>query len=280
MKSLSSAKNTLIRLFLGRRAAMIGTALILGLLSVVFLGSLLWPYSPYQKTELLYSPPSFAHPFGTDFLGQDIFSEFVWGAYPSLFIAALAALGSTLLGLGVGLVAGYFTRWEGVLTGASDVFLTFPPLPLLILVGILFSSYTLIAMAMMVVLWPPIARAIRSQVMSVKARAYVEAARTSGSSDASIIKNIMIPAVASITFAYFVLNVAISIVFVTGLEYFGVGDPNIVSWGSMFYWAQQFAFYSGSWWWIIAPGAGVTLFVGALALIGFSFEDVTNPRLR
>jgi peptide/nickel transport system permease protein len=269
-----------VRLFFGRRAAKVGTSLILILLLTLLLGSLLWPYSPYQKSVDLFAPPSPTHPFGTDFQGQDILSEFVWGAYPSLFVAVLAALGSTMLGLGIGLVAGYFSRWEAVLSGASDVFLTFPPLPLLILVGILFSDFNFITIAIIVVLWPPVARAVRSQVLSVKARAYVEAARTSGSSDFSIIKNIMIPAVASITFAYFVLTVAIAVVFVTGLEYFGVGNPNVVSWGSMFYWAQQFAFYSGAWWWIIAPGAGVTIFVSGLALIGFSVEEISNPRLR
>jgi peptide/nickel transport system permease protein len=269
-----------MRLFFGRRAAKVGTSLIIILLLTLLLGSLLWPYSPYQKSVDLVAPPSPAHPFGTDFQGQDILSEFVWGAYPSLFVAVLAAIGSSMLGLGIGLVAGYFPRWEAVLSGASDVFLTFPPLPLLILVGILFSDFNFITIAIIVVLWPPVARAVRSKVLSVKARAYVEAAKTSGSGDFAIIKNIMIPAVASITFAYFVLSVAIAVVFVTGLEFYGVGNPNVVSWGGMFYWAQQFAFYSGAWWWIIAPGAGVTIFVTGLALIGFSVEEISNPRLR
>lgn len=275
-----TARNVVFQLFFGRRAAKVGTTVILALLLLLLLGSLLWPYSPYRTSSTILSPPSLAHPFGTDFQGHDILSEFIWGAYPSLFVAVLAAAGSTLLGLGIGLMAGYFSRWEPVLSGASDVFLTFPPLPLLILVGILFSNFSFIALALIVVLWPPVARAVRSQVMSVKARAYVEAAKTSGTTDFGIIKGIMIPAVASITFAYFVLSVALAVVFVTGLEYFGVGNPNVVSWGSMFYWAQQFAFYTGSWWWIVAPGAGVTIFVTALALIGFSVEEISNPRLR
>jgi peptide/nickel transport system permease protein len=99
-------------------------------------------------------------------------------------------------------------------------------------------------------------------------------------SNFQIIARIIIPEIASLAIAYFVLTVAAAIVLVTALQFLGVGNPNIVSWGSMLYWAQQFAFYAGDWWWIIAPGAAISVVAMAFALVGFSIEEVMNPRLR
>ena len=99
-------------------------------------------------------------------------------------------------------------------------------------------------------------------------------------SDFQIIRKIMIPEVTSLAIAYFVLTVSAAVVLVTALQFLGVGNPTEVSWGSMLYWAQQFAFYAGDWWWILAPGVSITLVALAFALIGFSVEEVMNPRLR
>ena len=131
-----------------------------------------------------------------------------------------------------------------------------------------------------VVLWPPVARSVRSQVLSIKSLPYVELAKMSGMSDAEVIVKVIIPAVGAIIFAYFVLTVAASIVLVMGLEYLGVGNPDVVSWGSMIYWSQQFGFYSGDWWWVLAPGVAISLLTVGFALMGYSFEEVMNPRLR
>ncbi len=267
--------------FLRKKAAKIGSAIILFYAILIILGPNLVPYSPYATSASINSPPSASHLLGTDYLGHDVLSQVIWGAYPSMIVAILAAIGGALLGLIVGVFAGYFSKIEGALTGISDIVLTFPPLPLLVLVGLLYAgASSLLVLILILVLWPPIARAVRSQILSVKNRPYVDAARSSGLSDFEIIKEIMIPSVASITFAYFVLNVAVAVILVTGLEYFGIGNPEIVSWGSMFYWAQQFAFYSGDWWWIFAPGIAVTTVATAFALIGFSVEEIANPRLR
>ena len=88
------------------------------------------------------------------------------------------------------------------------------------------------------------------------------------------------PEVAPIAIAYFVLTVATGIVLVSALQFLGVGNPDLISWGSMLYWAQQFAFYYGDWWWILAPGLSISLVATGFALIGFSLEEVANPRLR
>ena len=98
--------------------------------------------------------------------------------------------------------------------------------------------------------------------------------------DRQIVLKIILFEVGSIGIAYFIINLALNIVIVTALEFLGVGNPLVVSWGSILYWAQQYAFNLGDWWWILAPGFIITLTATAFALIGFSVEEILNPRIR
>lgn len=263
------------------RSAKVGLAILVAYGVVILIGPILVPYSPYDVTGVSNSAPSASHPFGTEFLGRDVFSQTIAGAYLSIPIGIATATTATLIGFVVGILAGYFERLEGVFVGAADVVMTFPALPLMVLLGSIFPATDLvIALIMVLVLWPPIARSIRSQALSVRKRPFVDAAKTSGMSDLRIIGRVIAPEVASIAFAYFVLTVATSIVLVSALQFLGVGNPNVISWGSMLYFAQQFGFYAGDWWWIMAPGLSITILAVALALIGFSFEELMNPRLR
>ena len=273
---------SLVSPFLFRgKASKIGTAIILAFVILIILGPFLSPYGPSDTSSDVNSAPSLMHPFGTDYLGHDILTQVIYGAYPSMLTGVLAAAGSIALGITVGVFAGFYRKSESFLIGTGDVILTFPPLPLMILLGTLYpATTTLIIGILIVVLWPVSARAIRSQVFSLKERPYVESARTNGMSNFQIIRRMIIPEIASLAIAYFVLTVAAAIVLVTALQFLGVGNPNIVSWGSMLYWAQQFAFYAGDWWWILAPGASITIVAMAFALLGFSIEEVMNPRLR
>ncbi len=285
MEKLQAPWTKIMRLdsafLLKSKASKVGTAIILAFIVLMVVGPFLTPYSPYQTSIAHNNPPSAAHPLGTDYIGHDVLSQVIYGSYLSLLVAVLAASGSVAIGLLVGVMSGYFRKLEGLLTGVADVILTFPPLPLMILLGELYpATTTLITAILVVVLWPVVARAIRSQVLSLKERPYVESAKTSGMSNLQIIRRIMIPEVASLAIAYFVLTVSAAIVLVTALQFLGVGNPNEVSWGSMLYWAQQFAFYYGDWWWILAPGLSITLVALAFALLGFSVEEVMNPRLR
>jgi peptide/nickel transport system permease protein len=264
-----------------KRSSKAGLVIILAFVILVLLGPLLIPYGPYQTSNNKYAPPSFSHLLGTDYLGKDVLSELVWGAYPSMIVGVAGALGAVLIGLFVGVLAGYFVKWEGVLTGFTDIVMIFPPVPLMVLLGTIRPASDIdLIVILSVVLWPPIARSIRSQVLSVREMPFVEVAKMSGMGDWEIVRKIVVRSVAVIAFAYFVLTVGASIILVTGLEYLGVGNPDIVSWGSMIYWGQQFGFYIGAWWWVLAPGVAISLLSIGLALIGFSFEEVLNPRLR
>lgn len=259
----------------------VGALIVAVILIFIFSGPLFVHYSPYRPSGPPYSAPSFSHLFGTDFQGKDIASEIIWGAYPSLVVSLLAALGATTLGFVIGVLSGYFVRMGQILGGGTDIFLTLPALPSLLLIGSFFiATNTIITALLILFFWSPAARAVRSQVAAIKKLPYVDAAKTSGLNDLKVILKVIFPEVGAIAIAYFVLNLALMLVIATALEFLGLGDPLAVSWGSILYWAEQFAFLQGAWWWIAAPGLFITLITVGFALIGFSLEEIMNPRLR
>lgn len=267
--------------FLRKGVAKIGWGFILAILVLVLVGPLFVSYSPYAISGLPNQAPNFAHPFGTDYLGHDILSQVIYGAYPSLVVGLVAALSATVLGFVIGVLGGYYKRLDWLTSASTDSILSIPSLPLLILIGMIFPiSNWLIIAGLTLVLWAPAARAVRAQVASLKKLAYVDAAKTSGTRDWGIVWKVIVPKVGSIAMAYFVILVSVSIVLATALEFIGVGNPEVVSWGSILYFAQQYGFFLGDWWWVLAPGLSITLIASGFALIGFSFEEMLNPRLR
>jgi peptide/nickel transport system permease protein len=277
-------KNSWVQVVSGlfeKRSAKAGGAILLAFVLFILFGPLFIRYDPQATVGPYNSPPSMQHIFGTDYLGRDIASEVIWGAHPSIFVSFTGSVAATILGLVIGVFGGYYAKLEGLLTGLADVVITIPAFPLMILTGLIFPySDALIAGVLSVVLWPPIARSIRSQTLSIKERPFIDAAKTSGIGDFEIVWRMVVPEVMSIALAYFVLTLAISTVFVVGLEFLGVGNLTEINWGTILYYAQQFGFFNHDWWWIIAPGAAITLFASAFALIGFSLEEAMNPRLR
>jgi peptide/nickel transport system permease protein len=277
-RTISDAARSIFR----KRSSKVGAGMIIFIFLLVVIGTLTIPYAPNKISGPINSPPNSQHIMGTDYLGQDVASQVVWGAFPSMLVSFASSLAAALIGLLVGALGGYYRRLEGFFTGTADVIMTFPAFPLMVLLGLLFYPTTdfTIAIILIIVLWPPVSRAIRSQVLSVKERPFVQAAKISGMGNLEILFRVIIPEITPIAIAYFVLTLSVSLVFVTGLEFLGVGNPEVVSWGSILYWAQQFAFYNGDWWWILAPGLLITVFATAFALIGFSIEEVMNPRLK
>jgi len=274
-------KRGVVSRFLVSKAAKFGAAIIIVIVGFILLGPFFIHTKPDAVSGLPNRPPSPAHPFGTDYQGHDVMSQVVFGAYPTLIWGLIAAIGATALGFVAGLFGGYYGRLEVLVSGATDVVLSFPSLILLITVGAIFeASDWLIAVVLILILWATGARAIRAQVSSVKNFAYVDAAKTSGLTDWQIVWRIIAPEVGSIAIAYFVLIVSVSIVLAAGVEFLGVGNLSEVSWGSILYFAQQYGFFAGDWWWVLAPGLLLALTAMGFALIGFSFEEILNPRLR
>jgi peptide/nickel transport system permease protein len=269
------------RLFFRTRYSKAGAILVLGVILLVLVGSVVVPYGPMTPSAARDSPPSLVHPFGTDFQGHDLLSQIVWGAFPSLFVTLVAAIGASLLAIVVGITAGYYDKLNSLLGGTTDVVLSIPSIPLLlILLSIWWPPTNLTYVAVLVaVLWAPGARAIRAQIMALKKLPYVDAAKLSGMRDSAIVFKTMARQAVPLGMAYFIVNISLGLVIVTALEFLGVGNPEAVSWGSILYWSQSMGLVSGDWWWPLAPGLMISIFSTGAALLGFSAERTLNPRM-
>ena len=272
----------LSKLLLHGTKAKAGFSLIVGFLIIALLSAYIAPYSPVRPTGTTYEPPSITHLLGTDYLGVDVLSEIIWGTRISLLIGLAAAAFATGIGSTVGITAGYKGGWiDEALMRSSDIALAIPSLVLMILfVVYLTPSLPSILLAISITTWPPIARSVRSQVLSIRERPFVDAARMTGMSDLRIMLTVILPNVLALIMANGILQVTYSIVAESALDFIGVGLPSLISWGTMLYWAEQFAFFHNAWWWITAPGVCIALLGLGFVLVGFSMEEIANPRIR
>ena len=243
----------------------------------------LTPYKPQVASGPPYSPPSLQHWMGTDDLGYDVMSQVIYGARISLTVGFTVALAATFIGSLIGLLSGFY---RGVVDEAlmrfTDVILVLPSLPLaIILAAYLGPSVITIIEVLTLTSWPLVARVVRSQTLSLRERPFVDAARVAGASNTRIMFRVIIPNLLSLIAANAVLAITGAVVGEAGLDFIGMGNPAIVSWGTMLYWSQNLgAVLRGAWWWILAPGLCIA-FVGLGAvLISIGLENIFNPRLR
>jgi peptide/nickel transport system permease protein len=221
--------------------------------------------------------------FGTDYYGRDVFTLTVWGARASLIVGLVASAISIVLGTSVGLVAGYFGRIsDEVLMRFTDFFLVIPWFPLMIVfASLLGRSFTNVIIVIGITSWPSTSRIVRSQILSIKEKAFVERAVAVGAGSGRIIWRHILPNVFPLIFANTILLVANSIFSESFLDFFGLGDPDVVSWGTILETAyEKQAFMSFAWWNIFFPGVSIILLIMAFYLIGDALDEVLNPKLR
>ena len=236
-----------------------------------------------QATGGVLEPPSSEFWLGTDANGRSVLTLLIWGARISLFVGLMATLISMLIGTLIGLTSGYFGGWVGaVLFRLTEWFLVIPFLPLaIVLASVLGRSLVNIVIVIGVTSWPGTALLIRSQVLSIKERPYVERSRALGAGHRHLIGRHLLPNVIPIVFANTTLTVAVAILSETTLSFLGLGDPTRVSWGSMLDDAYGVgAITTGSWWYFVPPGVCVVLVVLSFTLVGQALEEVLNPKLR
>ena len=279
----SKNKNSIWRLLLRNRMFLGGIGIVLFFSMIALLAPVIAPTPPEKFVGGANIAPSAEFWFGTTALGKDVFSQTVWGARNSLIIGFGTAVVATIAALLVGMTAGYFGGTvDDVLTLIMNVFLVIPGLPLLIVLsGYLNPGTTTVIFVLALTGWAFAARIVRSQMLSLRAKDFVAAAKVSGESNFRIIFVEIMPNMASIIVGLAVGAVSYGIAAATALSFLGLTDISAVTWGTNLYWAQNGnALLVGAWWTFAPSGLSVALVIFGLALINYAMDEITNPRLR
>lgn len=233
--------------------------------------------------EMDYAPPSGTVWLGTDFLGRDIFSRLWWGSQITILIGVLATAFSMGLGTLIGMVSGYYGGWlDEVLMRITDFFLVLPTLVfLLILLGIIGGGLFSMIAVIGVTFWASTARLVRSQVLSLKERQFVERARAVGTGKIRIVWIHIFPNAFSLVFAEAILTIAVAILTESFLSFLGFMQANVITWGVLIEQAWDYsAIERHLVWWIVAPGITIVGVVMGFTLLGYALDEIFNPRLR
>lgn len=273
---------TSVRRFARKRtlSAVAGLFVIFFALLAIF-ADVITPYGVSERGELLASP-SLAHPFGTDQLGRDTLTRVIYGARLSLGIGLVVTIASSVMGLLIGVSAGYFSgKVDKVLVMLLDAMMAFPGLILTIaLVTALGQSVQNVIIAIMVGFVARVARLVRSNVLSVRGMPYVEAARSIGAGDIRIVLRHIVPNVMAIVIILASLNFAVAMLVEGSLAFLGLGaPPPTPSWGRMLSEEGQQFFRSAPWLGFF-PGLALALAVLGFNLLGDGLRDHLDPRLR
>lgn len=222
------------------------------------------------------------YPLGTDYEGHDVLTQVMFGSQAELLVGISAALFSVVIGTIVGLVAGFYSGLiDDLLMRTTDVMLSLPYLVIMLLFAAAFGpSLFNIIIIFAILSWAGIARVIRSVTLSIKERAFVDAAIVSGASDNRLIFRHIGPNVLPFTFLYMTFSISGAIVTEAILAFLGFGDPNNVTWGMMLQFLQISGHSLDAPWWLLPPGIAISLLSLAFYLIGRAFDEVVNPRLR
>lgn len=274
------------RVFKKSRIGVVGLVMLTVIVLMAVFAPLVAPYDSSSTESVtiddIYTPPSATHWFGTDDAGQDVFSNFVFGARISLTVGFFAAFISIVVGGLLGLVAGFFGgRWENFLMRFTDIMLVIPDLPLMVVI-IALTKPSLLNIIFVIGLlgWTTTARVVRSQTLAVKSRKFVLRARAVGAGNGHIISRHILPLVMPILVVQAVLAVSLAILNESALSFLGLGDPTAISWGQMLNYAfGRGAMSVGAWWALVVPGLGIVWVVLGLTLLGQGLEQVLNPRL-
>jgi peptide/nickel transport system permease protein len=272
------------RALTSNRKATVGAALLLIFCLVALFPGVIAHDDPEAEIYGRALGPSAQHLLGTTAFGQDLFAQVVWGTRPVLLIALGAGLGTTILATLIGVAAAYLGGiWDGVLGLIIDVLLVIPAFPLLIIIGSYLHGAGTDVMIVVITLvsWSYTARQLRAQALSLRSRDFLEAARVRGERSLYIIVVEIIPTMTSLLMASFLTNALYAVLFSSSLQFIGLGNPNVTSWGTMLYWAENNeAFQTGQALWIIVPGLCIVALGTAFALLNYAFDEIGNPALR
>ncbi|ADP14552.1 binding-protein-dependent transport system inner membrane component family protein 10 [Achromobacter xylosoxidans A8] len=270
-----------LRLLVSRKTVLISLIVIIVLVAAALLAPWLSPYDPFKLSIMnRLKAPGAAHWFGTDDFGRDVFSRVIYGGRLSLMVGFSVVIVSSILGIALGLIAGFFRTADKFVSRLIDAMMAFPDILLAIsLVAALGPSLVNVVIALGIVYTPRLARIVRASTLVIRELPFVEAARALGVPTwrivtVHVLRNLVSPILVQGTFIF-----AYAILAEAGLSFLGVGvSPDIPTWGTMINAGQQ---YMGSADWImIFPGIAIVLSVLSLQLVGDGLRDVLDPRLR
>ncbi len=269
-----------------RNGKSVAGLVILGFFLVV---ALLAPWlAPFSATKInaaaRLQPPSAEHWLGTTHLGEDVFSQVIWGTRGVMVVGILATVFAVTIAITVGVLSGYTSGWRSEsLSALANVFLVLPGLPLIIVVSSLFVDPPLWMIAIILGLtgWAWGARVLRAQTMSLRNRDFVQAAKANGEPLRRIIAVEMLPNLMGLIAASVVGTMTAAVIGLTTLSFIGVIPVSNYNWGTILNWASaQGAFQQNQWWWYLPPGLCIAAIGVALSLLNFGIDEYVNPRLR
>jgi len=266
--------------FRRNRAAELSLYLIIGIVLAAALAYQLSPYDPFALGDETLIAPRGDHWMGTDDLGRDTLSRVIHGSRVPLLVGFLATAASMALGILIGALSGYFGgRTDVVLMRATEYVLVVPRFFLaLLVVAMLGTGIEKIILVIGILGWPEVARVVRAQFLTFREREFVLAARAIGASHAKVIFREILPNAIPPAVVVASILVARAILLEAGLSFLGLGDPNLISWGSLLSEAQERI--SASVWLALFPGLAISLLVLCINLFGDGINDVLNPKLR
>jgi len=246
---------------------------------------LLTPYSPNDSTFMPTQDPSGQHWLGTNTLGYDIWTQLLYGARLSVLIGIVGGLGVTLVSLLVGMISGYAegTWLDDVLSFITNLALVVPVLPLMMVI-VAYSEtrgFWLLVFVISITSWAGPARSKRAQIITLRSREFVQAAKFGGENMWRVVFREIMPNMTSLIVSGFIAAATGAIAAEAGLSFMGFGDPNTVSWGQMLFQANaNGALVQGLWVWLLVPGLVLALLITALSFVNFGVDLLSNAQLR
>lgn len=260
--------------------ALVGAAILIVVAAMGLTSPWFFPGDPLAivAEPFLWPGVSAAHPLGTDSLGRDMLAGIAHGASVSLRVGFSATALGLLIGVTVGALAGYFGGWvDTVLSRVIEIFQTLPNFVMLVVVvAIAQPSVTTLSIAIAIVTWPTVARLARAEFRSIREKDFVMAARSLGFGHGRIIISEILPSALPPIIVTASVTVASAILMESALSFMGLGDPNVVSWGSMIGAGREYL--RTAWYMCALPGFAIMLTVLALNLLGDALNEILNPR--
>jgi peptide/nickel transport system permease protein len=280
-----SATSDFFRLLATRPIGLAGFVGVVFFVVLAFVVPLFVPFNTTVDVTAIYAPPSITHPLGTDYQGRDVFNQIIHGGRDILIVAFLAGFVSTAIAVTFGALAALLGGWvDAVVMTLTDVWLTIPRIPLLVVLATLLRLNNIVLVALLVgaLAWPSLLRAVRAQVLSLKEREFIEAARSLDLSLGHIIFNELLPNMRSYIAISFILAMTQAIYAQAGLIFLGLVPLSGTNWGVMINlaWTRGAIFFRDSLPYILSPVLAIGLFQLSLVSLASALDDIFNPRLR